>query len=174
MNNNLKGLLFISILLFLVPKISSCQPEDTVFVASHHQTSNYDIAIFPDHYVLKAFNNRFTPTMEEVEQAERALSRDLWRLNGAKMNQSRDKLIHTRLSRYKRQYFGYINKDEEKILLINAFYYKAPKYNKRVVWLNDIIENVNGGSNYWNVKYNITKNRLFDLKVNSTLSQSKE
>lgn len=68
------------------------------------------------------------------------------------------------LKKYKRQYFGYINKNNEHTLFINCFW--GDEIFHKNEWLKNRIMVLDGGSYYWNVKYNIEKDELFDLDVN--------
>ncbi len=105
---------------------------------------------------------RFTPTKQDIDKAEVALNRDLKTLNRQNLNQTSTPVIHKKLRKYKRQYFGYIDKNGERILLINCFWDKESERN----WLNNRVVVLDGGSYYWNVKYNIDKDKLFDLQIN--------
>jgi hypothetical protein len=92
------------------------------------------------------------------------LATNLKNLNNQLVNQSSTPITHKKLSKYKRQYFGYIDKNGDKILLINCFWSKDKNAKDR--WLTDRIMVLDGGSYYWNVKFNLNKKRLFDLDVN--------
>lgn len=134
-------------------------------VAEHFQKGDADIAIFPENSAdMLPGAKRFTPAKAEVEKAELALVKQLAELNSDRQNQYDTPIIHKKLNRYKRQYFGYYDSKGKKILLINCFWEK----DKEVIdsWLNERIRVLDGGSYYWNVKYNIEEDRLFDLSVN--------
>ncbi len=130
--------------------------------AEHYKTKKFDVAIFPANYIDMIPGKRFTPTKQDIDKSEFALIRDLEKLNRQKQNQTSTPLIHKNLRRYKRQYFGYIDKDGQRILLINCFWDKDAENS----WLKDRVQVFDGGSYYWDIKYCIDKDKLFDLSIN--------
>ncbi|WP_460470295.1 hypothetical protein [Emticicia fontis] len=64
------------------------------------------------------------------------------------------------LKRYKRQYVAIINAKGEKEVWINCFC-SNPKY-----WEKYIVEVLDGGNCYFNLKINLTKDTYYDLIVN--------
>lgn len=133
--------------------------------AYHYKTSKFDIAIFPEKYQgFYTFKNRFTPTKEEINRAEESLQIGLSKLNHQEINQSSAPIIHENLDKYKRQYFGYVNEKGEKILFINCFWDDNEFSDGS--WLNGEVMVLDGGSYFWQVKYNLSTNKLFDLEVN--------
>ena len=155
-------IIIISILL-VNPNILHCQ-ENQTFVAENYITKNFDVAIFPKTYIEMLPDNRFTPTKSQVEQAELALHTNLKSLNSKKINQISTPIIDKRLKKYRRQYFGYIDENGDEVLIINAFW--KSREDKKEIWLNEYIRVLDGGSFYWEIKYNVTKSKLFDLMVN--------
>lgn len=130
--------------------------------AWHYKTDNYDCAIFPMAYVTElAHNNkRFTPGFPDIDKAEHAISEQ--------MLQQRDTTkrlpdVYRHIKKYRRQYLGYTTTDGHKILYINMFWDDA-KYVKG--WLKQVVIVQGGGSNYLNVKYDLTDNKLYDLQIN--------
>ncbi|MBN2894135.1 MAG: hypothetical protein JXL97_19850 [Bacteroidales bacterium] len=154
------------VLAVLALTISLCfgQTDGTFKIADHYKTKEFDAAIFPADYIDLIPGQRFTPTRQEIDKAEIALQNDLKTLNKELENQSSTPIIHKNLHKYKRQYFGYIDKNGDKILLINGFWSNDKKDDN--VWLSGRIEVFDGGSYYWNVKFNLNKNVLFDLDIN--------
>ncbi|NVN95073.1 MAG: hypothetical protein HXX18_07320 [Bacteroidetes bacterium] len=149
----------------LLTTINSFGQADTIFKkADHYKTNKFDIAIFPANYIDFIPGQRFSPTRQEIEKAEIALNNNLKILNKQLVNQSSSPIIHKNLHKYKRQYFGYIDKKGNRILLINCFWSEDKDYTDR--WLTDRIIVLDGGSYYWNVKFNLDKNKLFDLGIN--------
>lgn len=138
---------------------------DTTFKkADHYKTKRFDVAIFPSNYFDLIPGQRFTPARQEIDLAEISLATDLKALNNPLVNQSSTPVINKNLHKYKRQYFGYIDKKGDRILLINCFWGKDKDDTNR--WLTDRIMVLDGGSYYWNVKFNLDKKQLFDLDVN--------
>ena len=140
------------------------QTDTTFKKADHFKTAKFDVAIFPANYLDLISGQRFTPTRQEVEKVEIALNDNLKVLNKLLVNQSSTPIIHKKLHKYKRQYFGYIDKNGNRILLINSFWSKDKEDTDR--WLKERIMVLDGGSYYWNVKFNLDKNELFDLVIN--------
>ena len=140
------------------------QTDTTFKKADHYKTKEFDVAIFPVNYLDLIPGQRFTPTRQEIDKAEIALNNNLKILNKQLVNQSSTPIIHKNLHKYKRQYFGYIDKNGNRILLINCFWSKDKDDTDR--WLTGRIMVLDGGSYYWNVKFNLDKNELFDLDIN--------
>ena len=133
-------------------------------IAENYKTENFDIAIFPKTYIEMLPEKRFTPTKAQVDIAELELRTNLKEINSKKVNQTSTPIIDKNLKKYRRQYFGYIDGNGDEILIINSFW--KNRKDKNQGWLNDYIRVLDGGSYYWEVKYNITKGKLFELYVN--------
>ena len=104
---------------------------------------------------------RFTPTKAQIDIAETELRINLKQINSQKINQISTPIIDKNLKKYRRQYFGYIDENGDEILIINSFW--KERKDKKEVWLNNYIRVLDGGSYYWGIKYNITKNKLFEF-----------
>ena len=152
----LKNTFFILIALLLSTLSKAQDIEAELYV-----TTSYKVAIFPDSFPVKLAGDRFTPTRGEVDQAEKALSRDLFLLNQELENQDRDDVIHRKLLQFKRQYFGYVNDQGEKIIKIIAFI----DTDEESDFLTQEKIIVDGTSDNWVVYYNIDTNELYDLAV---------
>jgi len=139
------------------------QTDSTFKKADHYKTKRFDVAIFPSNYFDLIPGQRFTPTRQEIDQAELSLATDLKTLNNPLVNQSSTPIIHKNLHKYKRQYFGYIDKNGDRFLLINCFWARDKDDTER--WLKGRIMVLDGGSYYWNVKFNLDKKQLFELDV---------
>ena len=140
------------------------QNENINVKTVHYKTDRFDIAIFPANYIDFISGERFTPTKQDIDKAEAALRTKLKELNKMQINQHTTPIIHKKLKKYKRQYFGYIDSNGNKILLINCFWYKDDDSKEK--WLKDRIYAFDGGSYYWNVKFNLNTEDLFDLLIN--------
>ena len=156
----------LTILTFIILISISCFGQtDTIFKeADHYKSNKFDVAIFPASYIDLIPGQRFTPTRQEIDKAESVLLTDLKILNKDLINQSSTPIIHKNLTSYKRQYFGYIDKNGDRILLINCFWSRDKAFNAN--WLKNRIYVLDGGSYYWNVKFNLDKAKLFDLEIN--------
>jgi hypothetical protein len=162
LNNKLFSFITIGLLLCISLKAGN---QDSTNAATLLKIDDYEVAIFSENSKEFFPGKRFTPTKEEIVAAENALKSQLKELNSDKMNQSDTPVIDKNLKKYKRQYFGYINERGEKILFINCFWRKDK--DESLVWLKEQIRVLDGGSYFWNVKYKIEKDTLFDLEVNS-------
>jgi hypothetical protein len=163
----MKTILTLSVL--IVSVFAQGQGKADAILAEHYQTADFDCAIFPanaESYM--AYNipvqRRFTPTHEDIDKAEAAFKTQLVALNKKRGNRL-DKSVEQKLSQYRRQYFGYIDKVGNKILCINCFY-KDDAFGFYQTWLKDEIHVDDGGSAYWNIKFNLKTKKLFDLEVN--------
>ncbi|WP_400192187.1 hypothetical protein [Hymenobacter sp. B81] len=108
---------------------------------------------------------RYRPTAQEVAVAERLLRQQLKALNSGLSSQGGGQpVIHRSLGRYRRQYFGLINASGEKVIYINCVWgrdaYATASLGSALVTVLD------GGSQYWNVKVNLTRGVVYDLAVN--------
>jgi len=151
-------------LTLLTSSKSFAQTDTTFKKADHYKTKEFDVAIFPANYLDLIPGQRFTPTRQEIDKAEKVLHNNLKTLNSQLVNQSSTPIIHKNLHKYKRQYFGYIDKNGDRILIINCFWSHDKDDTDR--WLKDRIIAHDGGSYYWNIKLNLDKNELFDLDIN--------
>lgn len=134
-------------------------------VAEHFKTKQFEVAIFPESSYEIMPGKRFTPTKEEIFEAEKALKSKLKEANRNIENQYNSPIIHRNLKKYKRQYFGFINDKGEKILYINSLWKKNEEETK---WLQQIIMVSDGGSHYWKIEYNLETDELINLSVNGS------
>jgi hypothetical protein len=134
-------------------------------IAEHFKTKQFEVAIFPESSNDLMPGKRFTPTKEEIFEAEKALKLKLKEANRNLENQYNSPIIHRNLKKYKRQYFGFINDKGEKILYINSLWKKNEEETK---WLQQIIMVSDGGSYYWNIEYNLDTEELMNLSVNGS------
>lgn len=140
--------------------------EQEKAVAELYNTTTYKVAIFPASYSQKLHDNPFKPTKKEVDKAEKALSRNLMILNKERKSQTRAFVIHKQLMRFNRQYFAYKNENGDQILWINAYFTERDHDKHAADFLVRKVTVPFGGSHYWNVKYNLTTDTLFDLMIN--------
>lgn len=152
----------ISTISFLLLVVLVCGQTNTKkTVAEHYKTKQFDCAIFPSDYIDLppiGSSERFTPTHADIDKAELSLKNKLGSL--AKNNPE----IYKNLKRYRRQCIGFKNKNGQRILIINCM--RSNDKDTDINWLNSFIITLDGGSNYWNINYNIDTDTLFDLSVN--------
>lgn len=132
-------------------------------VAENFKTDEFNIAIFPQEHSEFLPEKRFTPTKEDILQAEKALKTNLKFINKNLANQSSSPIIHKNLKKYKRQYFGCYDEQGRKYLLINSFW--SDRIEEKG-WLNGMVIVMDGGSYYWQIKYYLENDELKDLSVN--------
>jgi hypothetical protein len=154
--------ILISFFILLVTKIFG-QSEN--IIADHYKTKKFNVAIFPETSLDMISGKRFTPNRNEINMAEKKLKQKLKKLNANLINQSSTPIIHRKLRKYKRQYFGYFD-NNSKILLINCFWEKKNDRDDVKQWLKERIEVHDGGSYYWEIKYNIDTDEFFGLEIN--------
>ena len=152
------------ILIIFFTSMNCVSQQKKPIIAENYKTEKFDVAIFPKTYIDLLPEKRFTPTKAQVDLAELELKTKLKVINSKKVNQNSSLIIDENLKKYRRQYFGYIDENGDEILIINSFW-KEQKYFKET-WLNERVSVKDGGSYFWEVKYNITKGKLFDLYVN--------
>ena len=131
----------------------------------YYETKNYNGVIFPANLekgtpVLFG-QNRFTPTRFNVDTAEIGLVQ--WINNVDKSTiPNYNEFIKKKLNKYSRQYIGYLDSNNERILLIN-FIYSTDSHKK---WRYEYIEVLDGGFYYWYIEFNLTKREFQNIKIN--------
>lgn len=134
---------------------------NTKTVAEHYKTKQFNCAIFPSDYINLppiGSSDRFTPTHADIDKAESALKNKLKSLTNDSPK------IYKNLKHYRRQYIGFKNKDGQKIVIINCMWSNDENTNNN--WLNEYIMTLDGGSDYWNINYNIVTDTLFNISIN--------
>jgi len=120
-----------------------------------------------DHFVFMSIEDqikRYTPSKENIIQLEKLIKINLKEVNTELINQGGDNpIIHKCLKKYLRQYVGFINKNGDKIIWVNFIWYNKTD---KVKLAKDIINVMDGGSYYWNIKVNLSKSQLFELSIN--------
>jgi hypothetical protein len=160
---NMNKLLFAFIIIVVTTRIAVSQNTPDTIKVDHYKTLEFDCAIFPSTNGELISGIKFTPTRDEIDEAESALKSHLKEMNHKLINQP--PIIHKNLKHYKRQYFGYLDKAGQRILFINCFWSSQDDYFDEN-WLKSMIYVLDGGSYFWNVKYNLDTGELFELHVN--------
>ncbi len=112
---------------------------------------------------IKKQQSRLVLSCDEIKTAEHILKSKLAALNSSKINQSKNcPAIVKKLSKYRRQYFGFVNTKGEKIIWINCFWNKDLNDKSK----HDLIIVNDGCSYYWNIEVNLTNNSLSNLEIN--------
>lgn len=119
--------------------------------------------------------NRYTPVIEDVNLAEEILAKNIKIINNPRYNQGDGcPIIHKNLKNYRRQYFGNIDRDGNKILFINFTWARFTiidwlqgyEKDKSDNWKTEMTAVLDGCSNHWSIEVNLTKESLQNLMVN--------
>lgn len=127
----------------------------------------YNGYIFDTSYLLlksvKQQQSRAILSCDDIKTAENILKNNLAVLYTNRTSQAKGcPNIRKKLYRYRRQYFGFINSKEEKIIWINMFWNK--EFNNKSRY--EFISANDGCSYYWDIEVNITTNSLSNLQIN--------
>jgi len=118
---------------------------------------------------------RFTPNLDEIKKAEKILREKIREANHKMVNQGKGcPIIHNNLNIYRRQYFGYYNEKNEKVILVTFNKNKLTIIEKLKGFQRDESENwkkekeswQDGCSNHWEIKINLATESLFEMYVN--------
>ncbi|WP_343617787.1 hypothetical protein [Flavobacterium sp.] len=121
--------------------------------------------IFSKNYNYYLFDNldRFTPTSNEINKLEILLNKNIRVINTNKFEPS----IHENLNNYNRQYIGFYNEKREKVIYINFLWRENRNSISKEKWKTEWYDAADGGSYYWNIKYNLSNKTFFDFRVNT-------
>lgn len=159
-----------NIVLIVLCTMSSC--AQTNMAQGYIKGKQFEGYIFPKDYLpvivyFKGIKERYTPTQEDITKAEQIVKDQLAIINQLLVNQGGScPVIHKNLFRYKRQYVGYIDEKGDKIVWINYIISKDKAQTSSLS--KNVIIVLDGCSNYWNIKVNISKAKLYDLQINGS------
>jgi hypothetical protein len=116
---------------------------------------NFEGVVFSKDFVFPFLSNqsgekRFTPTVADIEAAEKLLVKKLRLVNSSKYNQGGDygPVIDENLKKYARQYYGYITDEGDSVVYISCLnkgnYVVSNKSTPN--WLKGAVVVLNGGS----------------------------
>ena len=150
------------VLISLISFSSYCQKKTDTAIAVHYQTEDFDVAIFPasfnyQHGMIKE-NRRFTPSKQDIDKAENSLKNNL---KDFTLHYREDSTLYKNLNGYKRQYLGYIDSNEHRILYINNF---GKQSEDSSTWLIEILFIWDQGTNYWRINYDLNSGKFFALQ----------
>ena len=118
---------------------------------------------------------RFTPTIDDIEKSENILNQNLKTKNSQLINQGDNcPVIHNNLKAYRRQYFGYLDSEGNKIIYATfnwdrytiADRIKGYYRDESDKWKREKEMVLDGCSYHWEIKINLDTEELFDLDVN--------
>lgn len=141
---------------------------------THIKGSDFEGVVFSKDFAFPFISDqpadkRFTPSVAQIEAAEKLLTKDLKTLNVAKLRQggSFGPVIHENLNKFVRQYYGYINDSGDSVVYISCLTKGNNQVSKQTPnWLKGAVLVLNGGSNYWQIQANLSRSSLFGLGVN--------
>lgn len=121
--------------------------------------------------------SRFTPTLQEINEAEEILKKNIKSANDPMYNQGEEcPIIHENLKNYRRQYYGYIDNKGHKILHVNFLWarysvidrLKGNYTDDSESWKKQRVIILDGCSHYWSIDINITAHTLHNMNVNGS------
>ncbi len=120
-----------------------------------------------EHFIFISVENqkeRYTPTKENIIQVENLLKDSISYILKSQ-NRCKPSINKKTLKKYRRQYVGFLTKDNDIIIWVN-FIKNKDISDKELS--EDVVRVLDGGSNYWSVFVNLTKKELFEMHVNGT------
>jgi hypothetical protein len=117
---------------------------------------------------------RFTPDKNDIVLAETILKQQIDSINNPRVNQfGREEYIDENLSKYFRQYVGFINEQGHRVVHINFYWDRVSVIERakgyrdgRLGYSSDFALVFDGGSRYWNINVDLTTKTLYALFVN--------
>lgn len=119
--------------------------------------------------------DRFSPSIEEINNGEEILAMHIKAANNPMYNQGNGcPIIHHNLKHYRRQYYGYIDNKGNKLLSVNLLwaqyslldrlkgYHKDDSDN----WKRERIIILDGCTYYWAIDINLSQQKLQNLSIN--------
>jgi hypothetical protein len=163
-----------SIVIFLLimgfASISSGQKIIKVEKVSEYSTyvtgNNFEGVIFNTDYKFNPKYKRFTPTLKQIEFFENSIIGDLNEIYKVEANAYKKRSIPEilkRLTKYRRQYFGYINEKGNKVIEAHFFLVK----DRTIGWKTGEVIVRDGGFGFWQLTF-VGTDTLFEFSVNGT------
>lgn len=160
--------------------------------ATYLEGSNFEGVIFSQGYTpftgtynitqefkqyQEGISQRFTPTISQIEMAERILQKNLRLYSYRKNIKGFGPAIHRKLPKYHRQYLAYTSVRNEKIIFINAGWEQYTLldrlqnlYPQDTTWKYEYQIVMDGGSYFWRIEVNLTTGTLSGLGINGVTS----
>lgn len=120
-----------------------------------------------DHFVFMSIENqkeRYTPRQIDISAVEQLLKDSIDYIMKDQNDCSKQEINKHAIKKYRRQYVGFITKDNEIIIWIN-FLKKDQNFSNKDLSTN-IVSVLDGGCNFWSISVNLTKRKLFNLHIN--------
>ena len=173
------------VFIILVLCISSCsavfevteKPTDYSVVIENREVCGVIFSADAECFLCYIDTNRFTPTLLEIQLAEEILKNNIKEVNNPIINQGYDcPLIHKKLNHYRRQYFGYYDKNGDKILYLTFNWDRYTLLDRIRGYYKDESDSwkrtremvLDGCSYHWEIKINLNSGKLFALYINGS------
>lgn len=117
-------------------------------------------------FTVENQDGRFTPTDEEIADAEYLIQKKLAYVNRDHVNQEGQCPVideHTRL--YRRQYVGFTNNRGDHIIWLNALWDDNLTDEKLA---SDVLLTAGGCGHFWHIKCNLATRQVYGLEVNES------
>jgi len=150
-------------------------PTDYTTVVKKGRTTGVIFTKDADCFLCFQDKNRFTPSLADLEEAERILKDNIKSANELGINQVDNcPVIHKNLRYYRRQYFSYVDDDGDRIIYAT---FNWDRYtlldrlrgiyrNEQNKWKQEREMVLDGCSYHWEIKINLDRCELFDFDVN--------
>lgn len=115
-------------------------------------------------FIIENQDGRYTPTEEDVAEAERLIQKRLAYVNRYHINQEgMCPVIDEHIRKYERQYVGFTDITGCRIVWVNFVW--DDNIGDRLT--QDIVLTEGGCGHYWHIKVNLTTGKVYGLEVNS-------
>ncbi len=176
MDNTLRIILFQFYILIIYSATIFGQniDNDTIYEESTYiKINNIEGIILAKNYPYnKTLNKKYVrwiPNTNDIIIAENCIDNFINKKSKVKIKDTLKKisLINKNLNKYIRQYIGYINKKGQKIIFVNFLWFDILQYyGVYSFWKEYWIYGYNQGTDVWEIKVNLDKQKCFDFYVN--------
>ncbi|MDR2854017.1 MAG: hypothetical protein LBV31_01785 [Prevotellaceae bacterium] len=152
-------------------------PTNYSTVIKNHKIEGVIFLKNADCFLCLGNKKRFSPTLTDIQKAETILKQNIKKENNPLINQGDNcPVIHKNLANYRRQYFGYVDENGNKIIYITFYWNKytildrLKEYEKVAndTWKTEKSMVLDGCSHYWEININLDKQELFGLGINGS------
>jgi hypothetical protein len=117
-------------------------------------------------FTVENQDGRFTPTDEEIADAERLIQKRIAYVNRDHYNQEgRCPIIDEHMHKYRRQYVGFTNSHGDHIIWANFLWDDGMTDEKLA---SDVILTRGGCGHFWHIKCNLNTRKVYGLEVNES------
>lgn len=159
----MKHILFFGVLFFIILDLFS---QEAKFIKG---TNYCGYIFFVTHNCMVGIEDqvsKYMPNDKVVEDFESELRNEVIVMTDSLVDQGKGcPDIKRKLQKYCRQYFGFTNSVGERVLYVNFVWSKSGDHIMKKID-NEWIGVYGGCARYWNIKYNVSNNKFYDLRVN--------